>query len=94
MATYKELRNSIREVKKDLIEQIRKNKKEGYRHCPQRHQFRIMHIAYCEYFRGKTRDNIEKPCEQNELSPYSESQIENLKAGWASEIKLSEPENA
>ena len=94
MTTFKEIRNRIREHKKELVKTIKAKKADGWRHCYERKEFRQFHIAYCEFFRGKTRDQIEIPRDCNALSSYDNKMIENLKAGWKSEIQSLESENA
>ena len=88
MTTFKELKERIKEKKKELVKRIRENKKNGERHCYERMEFRRLHIAYCEFIRGKSREKIEQPKDNNQLSAYDESIIENLKAGWKSEVEV------
>lgn len=50
------------------------------------HKYRINHIAYCEV-RGKSRDQIENPSEENKIDSYHENKINEIKAKLISDLE-------
>lgn len=71
---------------KELVAEIRKNKAFRSKRMLLRNSCRCYHIAYCE-LRGRTRDQIEKPREDN---PPNESFIQRIKTEYAWEIPVIE----
>ncbi len=94
--TYKELFKQIKEQQKILasrLTELKRSRKQDKRNGRSlwnieddiwhlKNDFRHRHITYCE-MRGRTRDQIERPREDN---PASQSWIDDLKKRWMEQI--------
>ena len=89
---YQEIKNQlktlaleIRVVKNEIKKGMRENQlvyKLQWDLTSKRYEFRHRHIARCE-LRGRTRDEIEKPAENNKTN---DAYIEQIKKDWTERI--------
>ncbi len=84
-------RKQDQKARASLIKTAKSHRKSCiYGHVPHleflRRQYRIFHIAYCE-FRGRTRDQIEKPAPENKLTENEEQHIRGIKRWLETDIR-------
>lgn len=51
-----------------------------------KYEFRLLHIAYCEFFNHTPYESIEKPRKEKTITKYERNGIEKQKYDWMMEI--------
>lgn len=94
--TYKELKNQIKSEQKELAIKIRELKNKRKEDCDgyvdglwhRKHEYRLTHIAYCEFFNKTPYEKIERPRKENALTHWNRKSIDSMKNEWV--VKINE----